>query len=58
LLKIVLVNSKYRIGVHINFAQSRIPALFFSMQSEYGCHQARSYGGQRGNAIPIPKFSG
>ena len=27
LLKIVLVNVNYRIGVHMNFAQSRIPAL-------------------------------
>jgi len=50
LLKIVLVNSNSRIGVHMNFAQSRIPALFCSLQSEYGCHQACSYGGQRGNA--------
>jgi len=48
----VLVNLKYRVGVHMNFAQSRIPALVCSLQSEYGCHQARSYGGQRGNATP------
>jgi len=58
LLKIVLVNLNYRIGVLMNFAQSRIPALFCSLQSEYGCHQARSYGGQRGSAFPIPNFSG
>jgi len=36
----------------MNFAQSRISALVCSLQSEYGCHQARSYGGQRGNATP------
>ena len=30
MLKIVLVNLNYRIGVHMNFAQSRIPALFCS----------------------------
>jgi len=46
----MLVNLNYRIGVHMNFAQSRIPALVCSLQSEYDCHQARSYGGQRGNA--------
>jgi len=34
----------------MNFAQSRIPALFCRLRSEYGCNQARSYGGQRGNA--------
>jgi len=48
----VLVNLNYRIGVHMNFAQSRIPALFCRLQSEYCCHQAISYGGQRGNATP------
>jgi len=37
-LKIVLANFNYRIGVHMNFAQPRIPALFCSLQSEYGCH--------------------
>jgi len=36
----------------MSLAQSRIPALVCSLQSEYGCHQARSYGGQRGKAIP------
>jgi len=50
LLKIVLVNLKYRIGMHMNFARSRIPVLVCSLQSEYGCYQPRSYGGQRGNA--------
>jgi len=35
LLKIVLVKLNYRIGVHINFAQSTIPALVCSLQSEY-----------------------
>jgi len=30
LLKIVLVNLEYRIGVHLNFAQSGIPALVYS----------------------------
>jgi len=49
-LKIALVNLNYRIGVNMNFALSRIPALFCSLQSESGCHQARSYEGQRGNA--------
>jgi len=58
LLKIVLVNLNYRIGVHMNFAQSRIPALVCSLQSEYDCHQARSYGELRGKATPIPLFSG
>jgi len=38
LLKIALVNLIYGIGVHINFAQSRIPALVCSPQSEYRCH--------------------
>jgi len=53
-LKIVLLNLNYRIGVHMNFAQSRIPALVCSVQSEHGCHQARSYGGQRGKTTPVP----
>jgi len=59
LLKIVLVNLNFRIGVHMNFAQSRITALVCSPQSECGCHQARSQGGVNG-AIPppIPKPSG
>jgi len=35
--------------VHINFAQSRIPALVCSPQSEWG---------NRGNVPSIPKFSG
>ena len=48
----MLVNLNYRIGVHMDFAQSRIPALVCSLQSEYGCHQAGSNGGQRGNATP------
>jgi len=48
----VLVNLNYQIGVHMKFAQSRIPALDCSLQSECGCHQARSYGGQRGKATP------
>jgi len=51
----VLVNLNYRIGVHMNFAQSRISALVCSLQSEYGCHQARSCGGQWGNATPNSK---
>jgi len=55
LLKIVLVNLNYRIDVHMNFAQSRIPALVWSPQSEYGCHKARSQGGQRGNATSNSK---
>jgi len=54
----VLVNLNYRIDVHMNFAQSRIPALICSSQSEYGCHKARSQGVLQGNATPIPKFSG
>jgi len=33
LLKIVLVNLNYRIGVHMNFAQSQIPALVCRLQS-------------------------
>jgi len=53
-LKIVLVNLNYRIGVHMNFAQSQIPALVCSLQSEYGCHQACSYGGQRVKAKATP----
>jgi len=52
LLKIVLVNLNYRIGVHMSFAESRISALVCSLQSEYGCHQARSYGGHHGKATP------
>jgi len=57
LLKIVLVNLNYRIGVHMNFAQSRITELVCSLQSEYDCHQARSQGGQRGNATHNSKFT-
>jgi len=56
LLKIVLVDLNYRIGVHMIFARSRIPALFCSLQSEYGWYQSRSYGGQRGNATPNSKL--
>jgi len=52
----VLVNLNYRIGVHMNFAQSRMNVLFCILQSEYGCHQARSYGGQRGNATNSKVF--
>jgi len=48
LLKIVLVKLNFRIAVHMNFAQSRIPALVCSPQSEYGCHQARRPGGPTG----------
>jgi len=44
LLKIVLANFSYRTCVHMNFAQSIIPALVCSLQSEYGSHQARSNG--------------
>jgi len=58
LLQIVLVNLNFRIGVHKNFAQSWIPALVCSPQSEYGCHQARSRGGGGNGAMPslISKF--
>jgi len=55
LLKIVLVNLNNRIGVHMNFAQPRIPALVSSPQSEHSCHQARSQRGPRGNATPNSK---
>jgi len=55
LLKFVLVNFNYRIDVHMNFAQSRIPELVCSLQSEYGCHQASSQVEQRGNATPNSK---
>ena len=58
LLKIVLVNLNYRISVHMDFAQSRIPALVCSLLSEYGCHQARSYGDNGAMPPPIPMFSG
>jgi len=34
LFKIVWVNLSYRIGVHMNFPQSRIPALVCRPQSE------------------------
>jgi len=54
----VLVNLNYRIGVHVNFAQSRIPALVCSLQSEYGCQQTRSYGDNGAMSPPIPMFSG
>ena len=46
MLKFVLVNLNYRNDVHMNFAQSRIPALVCSPQSEYGCHKAGSKGHQ------------
>jgi len=36
----------------MNFAQSRIHALVCSLQLEYYCHQARSYGRQRDKATP------
>jgi len=39
----------------MNFAQSQIPALVCSLQSEYGCHKARSQGRQRGNATSNSK---
>jgi len=39
----------------MNFAQSRIPALVCSLQAEYGCHTARSQGGQWGNATSNSK---
>jgi len=55
-MKIMLVNLNYRIDVHMNFAQSRIPALVCSPQPEYGCHKARSQWGQRGNATPNSKI--
>ena len=55
---IVLVNLNYQIGVHTNFAQSRMPALVCNLQLEYGCHQMRSQGGQRGKCPPIPKCLG
>jgi len=48
----LFVNLNHRKGVHMDYAQSRIPALVCSLQSEHGYHQARSYGGQRGNATP------
>jgi len=44
--KSVLVNLNYRIDAHMNFAQSRIPALVCSPQSEYGCHRPGSQGGR------------
>jgi len=49
----MLINLNYRISVHMNFAQSRISALVCSLQSEYSCHQARSYWDN--GAIP-PQF--
>jgi len=49
-MKIVFVNLNYQIDVHTNFAPSRIPELVCSLQSEYGCHQARSQLGQKGIA--------
>jgi len=55
LLKIVLLNLNFPIGVHMNFAQSIIPALFCTLQSECGCHQARSSGGKRSIATPNVK---
>ena len=51
----MLVNLNYRLGVHVNFAQSRIPALVCSPQPKYSFHQTRSQGWQRGNAIPNSK---
>jgi len=51
----MLVNLNCRIGVHINVAQSRIPALVCSTQSEFGCHQALSLGGY---VALISTFSG
>jgi len=41
---VVLDSLHYQIGVHINFAQSQMPALICNLRSEYGCHQARSRG--------------
>jgi len=51
----MLANLNYRIGVHMNFAQSRIPALVCSLQSEYGCHQAHSQWAKRGQCPPNSK---
>jgi len=42
-LKIVLVNLNYRIGAHMNFAQSQIPALVCSPHSEYGYQTCSMY---------------
>jgi len=51
----LLVNLNYQIGVHINFAQLRMPTLVCNLQSEYGRHQARSQGEQRGQCPPNSK---
>jgi len=56
LLKIVLVKLNCRISVYINFTQSRIPALVCSLQSEYGCNQARSQKGQQGQGPQFQSF--
>jgi len=57
---IVLVNFNYRIGVHMNFVQSRISALVCSPQSEYGCQLPLGAwpGGNGAMPTPIPKFLG
>jgi len=48
----MLANLTYRIDVHMNFAQSRIPALVCNPQSEYGYHQTHSQGGTTGQCHP------
>jgi len=52
LLKIVLVNFSYRVGVHMNFSESIITSLVCSPQSEYDCHQAHSWRGVTGQCHP------
>jgi len=59
LLKIVLVSLNYQIGVHINFAQSRIPVLVCSLPLEYGCHKTRrriAMADKGAMPLPIPMF--
>jgi len=57
-LKVVLVNLNYGIGVHMNFARSRIPALFCSLRSEYVATRRVATGDNGAKPSPIPNFSG
>jgi len=51
----MLVNLNYRIGLHMNFAQSRFPALVCSRNQNTVATKRVARGQQRGNAIPNSK---
>jgi len=56
LLKIVSVNLNYQIGVHMNFAQSRIPSVAYNQNTVATRRVAMGDNGAM--PPPTPKFSG